>query len=69
MTMGPWDPDQEVMRPYFRLAKQVFDELASQDLGPGRMTTLSMGMSDSYRAAIEEGANLVRIGTALFGAR
>ncbi len=69
MTMGPWDPDPEVMRPYFRLTKQLFDSLAGEDLGPGQMKTLSMGMSDSYLAAIEEGATLVRIGTALFGAR
>jgi pyridoxal phosphate enzyme (YggS family) len=69
MTMGPWDPDGEKMRPHFRLTRQLFDELAGVDLGPGRMETLSMGMSDSYTVAIEEGANLVRIGTALFGSR
>lgn len=69
MTMGPWDPDGEKMRPYFRLTRQLFAELAGTDLGPGRMQTLSMGMSDSYQVAIEEGANLVRIGTALFGSR
>ena len=69
MTMGPLAADPEKVRPLFRITKGLFDRIA--DLGiPGvRMEILSMGMSDSYRVAIEEGASMIRIGTALFGPR
>lgn len=69
MTMGPWLDDPEDMRPYFRLTRELFDELAAASIAGTHMRHLSMGMSDSYRVAIEEGASLVRIGTALFGSR
>jgi pyridoxal phosphate enzyme (YggS family) len=69
MTMGPWLDDPEDMRPYFRLTHELFDDLAAASIPGARMRHLSMGMSDSYRVAIEEGASLVRIGTALFGSR
>jgi len=69
MTMGPRFGDPEEARPYFRLTKELFDNLSSADLGDGEMRYLSMGMSNSYKVAIEEGANIVRIGTMLFGAR
>lgn len=65
MTMGPAVDDAELLRPYFRETKKLFDKLASSyDLGD--TPTLSMGMSDSYRVAIEEGSTLVRIGRRLF---
>ena len=69
MTMGPRFGDPEDARPYFRLTKELFDNLSSVDLRNGEMRYLSMGMSNSYQVAIEEGANIVRIGTRLFGAR
>jgi len=69
MTMGPRFGEPEEARPYFRLTKELFDDLSSADLGDGEMRYLSMGMSNSYKIAIEEGANIVRIGTKLFGAR
>ena len=69
MTMGPRFGDPEDSRPYFRVTKGLFDSLSSADLGGGEMRYLSMGMSNSYRVAIEEGANIVRIGTTLFGER
>jgi len=69
MTMGPLVGDPEASRPYFRLTRRVFEGLAALRLDGVTMTVLSMGMSDSYRIAIEEGATLVRIGTALFGPR
>lgn len=69
MTMGPRFGDPEDARPYFRLTKELFDNLSSVDLRNGQMRYLSMGMSNSYQVAIEEGANIVRIGTRLFGAR
>lgn len=69
MTMGPFEGDPEDSRPYFRVTKALFDRF--RDLGlPGvDMTKLSMGMTNSYRVAVEEGANLVRLGTLLFGPR
>ncbi len=65
MTMGPVCDDPEEMRPYFRLTKEIFDRL-EKAYGFEGTPTLSMGMSDSYRVAIEEGATLVRVGRRLF---
>ncbi len=64
MTMPPWSADQEHSRPYFRRLR----ELALQHDLP-RPTQLSMGMSHDFEAAIEEGATIIRVGTALFGKR
>ncbi len=61
MTMPPWNDDQEVTRPYFRR----LSELARHH----GLEKLSMGMSHDLEAAIEEGATLIRVGTALFGPR
>jgi len=58
--------DPESRRPAFHRMKALFDELGSR---LPRIDTLSMGMSDDYPIAIEEGATMVRVGTALFGAR
>ncbi|MFH0941676.1 MAG: YggS family pyridoxal phosphate-dependent enzyme [Chloroflexota bacterium] len=69
MTIGPYSPCPEDLRPYFARTRALFDYLASLHLTGGEMQHLSMGMTDSYRIAIEEGANMVRIGTAIFGAR
>ena len=69
MTMGPFTGDPEEARPYFRKTKILFDELIVLNLAKVDMSLLSMGMSNSYEVAIEEGANLVRIGTKLFGER
>ena len=65
MTMGPVCEDPEDSRPYFRLTKELFDKL-SADHGFEGDGILSMGMSDSYRVAIEEGSTLVRVGRRLF---
>lgn len=65
MTMGPVSDDAEDLRKYFRLTKKLFDDLNSR-YGFGENPTLSMGMSDSYRVAIEEGSTLVRVGRKLF---
>jgi len=67
MTMGPRFGEPEKARPYFRETKRLFDKL--QNLPNVRMRYLSMGMSNTYQIAIEEGANIVRIGTKLFGER
>ena len=69
MTMGPRFGDPEDARPYFRETKAAFDRLTSAGIPEVEMRYLSMGMSNSYRVAIEEGANVVRIGTKLFGER
>lgn len=69
MTMGPRFGNPEEARPYFRLTKKLFDQLAAENVTYAEMRYLSMGMSNSYKQAIEEGANIVRIGTKLFGIR
>jgi pyridoxal phosphate enzyme (YggS family) len=69
MTMGPWTEDPEEVRPYLRRTKELFDQLSEKDIPNVTMRHLSMGMSDSYLVAIEEGASMVRIGTRLFGPR
>ena len=69
MTMGPFSGDPEEARPYFKSTKALFEQMKKLSLPGVEMRYLSMGMSNSYRVAIEEGANLVRIGTRLFGER
>ena len=64
MTMGPVCEDPEDMRPYFRETKELFDRLNKKYGFKGEI--LSMGMSDSYTVAIEEGATLVRVGRRIF---
>ena len=65
MTMGPAVSDPEMIRPYFRLTKELFDRL-NRICGFEGEGILSMGMSDSYKVAIEEGSTLVRVGRRLF---
>jgi hypothetical protein len=69
MTMGPFAGDPEESRPYFQKTKKLFEEIREMNLPGVEMKYLSMGMSNSYKVALEEGANLVRIGTKLFGER
>ncbi len=69
MTMEPYSHNPEDARPYFRQMKRLFDEARSQSIPNVEMKILSMGMSNSYKIAIEEGSNMVRIGTKLFGPR
>ena len=69
MTMGPLVDDPEEIRPYFAETKQRFDEIAGLRIPNVEMRVLSMGMSDSFGIAIEEGASMVRLGTVLFGPR
>ena len=69
MTMPPWDPAPESSRPWFRVLRDLRDKT---NAGLGYSTglkELSMGMSQDFEVAIEEGATVVRIGTALFGRR
>ncbi len=69
MTMGPFAGDPEDARPYFKETKRLFDNIKALNLPGMEMKHLSMGMTNSYRIAIEEGANLIRIGTKIFGPR
>jgi PLP dependent protein len=66
MTVPPWSEDAEVARPYFRELRRLRDESA---LRFPHVTQLSMGMSNDFTVAIEEGSTCVRVGTALFGRR
>jgi len=69
MTMGPYMGDPEDARPYFVETRRIFECLGACAIPGVEMTFLSMGMTNSYRVAVEEGANLVRIGTKIFGPR
>ena len=69
MTMGPRFGNPEDVRPYFRRARRIFERIKGLDLPNVDMKYLSMGMTNSYKVAIEEGSNMVRIGTAIFGKR
>ena len=69
MTMGPLTGHPEESRPCFAETKRVFDRIKGLKLPNVAMQYLSMGMTHSYRVALEEGANLIRIGTGIFGER
>ena len=69
MTMEPFFENPEEARPYLNRMKQLFDEVKSHNIPNTDIKILSMGMSNSYQVAIEEGSNMVRIGTKLFGPR
>ncbi len=69
MTMGPFAGDPEDSRPYFQETRRVYEALKAAAVPGVEMRRLSMGMSHSWRVAVEEGATTVRLGTALFGPR
>jgi len=69
MTIGNYYEDMELSRTNFKKLKSIFEELKKLDLNNVEMKHLSMGMSHDFPVAIEEGATMVRIGTALFGER
>jgi pyridoxal phosphate enzyme (YggS family) len=69
MTVPPYLEDPERARPYFARLRMLAEQIGSQKLDNVAMAELSMGMSHDFPVAIEEGATLVRVGTAIFGAR
>lgn len=69
MTMPPFLDDPERIRPYFKTLRELRDRIRAHDLPHVNMNELSMGMSHDYIVAIEEGATLVRVGSAIFGSR
>jgi len=69
MTLPPYFDDPEQTRPFFRRLRELRDELRSQGAFGDARGELSMGMTHDYEVAIEEGATMVRVGTAIFGER
>lgn len=69
MTMGPRFGDPEDSRVYFKRTRQIYESITALHLPNIELRYLSMGMSNDYLVAIEEGANMVRLGTAIFGER
>lgn len=69
MTMGPFLDNPQDIRPFFKQTREIFQKIKSLYPDDLDWKYLSMGMSDTYKIAIEEGANIVRIGTAIFGPR
>jgi PLP dependent protein len=66
MTMGPRVGDPEEARPYFQTTRRLFQEIQASSIPNVEMKYLSMGMSNSYRIALQEGANMIRIGRQIF---
>ncbi|BAL82595.1 hypothetical protein SELR_08870 [Selenomonas ruminantium subsp. lactilytica TAM6421] len=69
MCMAPNYEDVELCRPLFREMYKIFQDVQELDLPTSNIDTLSMGMTHDYEIAVEEGANMVRVGTAIFGPR
>ena len=69
MLLPPWNDNQEETRPWFARLRALRDRLRSAGIPAEALSELSMGMSHDFEAAIEEGATMVRIGTAIFGKR
>ena len=69
MTLPPFFDDPEQARPFFRRLRELRDELASRGAFGDRKGELSMGMTNDFAVAIEEGSTMVRVGTAIFGQR
>jgi pyridoxal phosphate enzyme (YggS family) len=69
MLLPPWFDDPELARPYFRRLRELRDRLIAEGIDARALRHLSMGMSHDFEVAIQEGATLVRVGTAIFGKR
>ncbi|MHB8926969.1 MAG: YggS family pyridoxal phosphate-dependent enzyme [Bacillota bacterium] len=69
MTVAPLTDDPETVRPYFRRLRALFADIAGRAWPEVEMRYLSMGMSGDFPVAVEEGANVIRVGTAIFGPR
>ncbi|MEJ5299451.1 MAG: YggS family pyridoxal phosphate-dependent enzyme [Thermodesulforhabdaceae bacterium] len=69
MVIPPFFENPEMVRPFFRKTRELLEQLRLFSRTPEQLTELSMGMSHDFEVAIEEGATMVRIGTALFGER
>lgn len=69
MTMPPYSDKPEDARPYFRVLRELAESIAKENIPGVSMQNLSMGMSGDFEVAVEEGATMVRVGTAIFGER
>jgi PLP dependent protein len=69
MLLPPWSEDPEATRPYFKRLRELRDQLVTEGIEASHLRELSMGMSHDYEVAIQEGATIVRVGTAIFGKR
>ena len=69
MTIGPFTPNVDAVRPSFALLSRLQDKIKAQQFAGVEMEYLSMGMTHDFEVAVEEGANIIRIGTAIFGKR
>ena len=69
MVLPPYAEDPEQARPWFRQLREIRDQLVRAGVPPERLRELSMGMSHDFHVAVEEGATIVRVGTAIFGER
>jgi pyridoxal phosphate enzyme (YggS family) len=69
MLIPPWNEDQEQTRPWFVQLRELRDRWLGEGVPPAALRHLSMGMSHDFEAAVEEGATMVRVGTAIFGTR
>jgi hypothetical protein len=69
MVIPPFFDDPEQVRPYFRRLRELAEEIDAKNIANVSMRELSMGMSHDFQVAIEEGATIIRVGTAIFGAR
>ncbi len=69
MTVAPFCENPEDVRWVFKKMKEIFDKISAMNLKNTQMKYLSMGMTNDFEIAIEEGSNIVRIGTAVFGKR
>jgi len=69
MTMPPYSEDPDDSRPFFRVLRELAEAIAKENIPGVSMQELSMGMSGDFEVAVEEGATLVRVGTAIFGER
>jgi PLP dependent protein len=69
MTMAPLSASAEDSRRSFARCRELFEEIRRTGVGDGQFNLLSMGMSGDFEVALEEGANIVRVGSAIFGPR
>ena len=69
MTIAPFVDDPEENRPVFKALKKLSVDIAAKNIDNVSMNVLSMGMTNDYQIAIEEGATMVRVGTGIFGER
>lgn len=69
MTIGKLHPNPEISRPYFQQLKELFEQMQAMEVDGLELSYLSMGMSHDWQIAVQEGSNMIRVGSAIFGDR